>query len=91
VNTPKESSKINDYLLTMAQVRNQELLNSVGATIRLIRERKGLTLEALANASELEISQVHRVETGKANSSISTLDAIAKGLDIPLADLFKKQ
>lgn len=74
----------------MEDIRNNELIKSLGDRIRILRKKKSLTLEQLAFASELELSQVHRIEKGKNNPSITTLKAIANGLQITLSELFEK-
>lgn len=60
----------------------------LGAEIKRLRTAKGMTLEELANNSEVELSQVHRVESGKVNASIGTIDAIAQGLGVTIGELF---
>lgn len=69
----------------MAQIRDSDLLNKIGSRLKELREGKGLTLEALSHEVELEISQLHRIEKGKLNASISTLSQICKGLGISLS------
>jgi transcriptional regulator with XRE-family HTH domain len=72
----------------MSYLRNKELQVKLGAEIKRLRTAKGMTLEELANNSEVELSQVHRVETGKVNASIGTIEAIAQGLGVTLGELF---
>ena len=48
---------------------------------------KRITLEQLAFEADIELSQVHRVEIGKINPTLTTLIALAKGLGITLAEL----
>jgi transcriptional regulator with XRE-family HTH domain len=48
---------------------------------------KGLTLQQLAFEADMEISQIHRVEKGKINPTLTTLDALAKGLGVTLSEL----
>jgi transcriptional regulator with XRE-family HTH domain len=71
----------------MNHLRDQDLLIEFGNKLKALRLAKGLTLEALAYASEIEISQVHRVEKGKINPTYTTLNALANGLGISLAEL----
>jgi transcriptional regulator with XRE-family HTH domain len=46
-----------------------------------------LTRQELAFEADIELSQVHRVEKGKINPTLTTLMALAKGLGIPLSEL----
>jgi len=70
------------------EIRDAQLLIKLGERIKTLRQERSMTLEQLAYASELELSQVHRVERAKRNASIRTLHALAKGLEITLAELF---
>jgi transcriptional regulator with XRE-family HTH domain len=84
---PKIYFNINATLLVMNNLRNQETLTKFGIRLKEIRNRSGLTLEQLAFDADIELSQVHRVEKGKINPTLTTLIALAKGLGITLAEL----
>lgn len=75
-------------LLNVGQLRNKEFLNIFGKNLKKIRQEKGFTQEKLAFTIGVEISQISRIERGILNTSISTAEAIAKALDIPVKDLF---
>ncbi len=74
-------------LVVMNNLRDQELLIEFGNKLKDLRTSKGLTLQQLAFEAEMEISQVHRVEKGKINPTLTTLNALAKGLGITLTEL----
>ncbi len=74
-------------LVEMNNLRDQELLIEFGNKLKDLRTLKGLTLQQLAFEAEMEISQVHRVEKGKINPTLTTLNALAKGLGITLTEL----
>ncbi len=74
-------------LVVMNNLRDQELLIEFGNKLKDLRTLKGLTLQQLAFEAEMEISQVHRVEKGKINPTLTTLNALAKGLGITLTEL----
>lgn len=59
----------------MRQVRNQQLLNKIGKTLKQMREDAGLTQEDVYNDTGIHIG---RIETGNTNISVSTLDALCK-------------
>jgi transcriptional regulator with XRE-family HTH domain len=71
----------------MNNLRDQEVLIEFGNKLKDLRTLKGLTLQQLAFEAEMEISQVHRVEKGKINPTLTTLNALAKGLGISLGEL----
>lgn len=73
----------------MNNIRNKDLLLLVGNHIRGIRTKKKMTLEELAYASDMELSQVYRIEKGKVNVTISSLYNLCLGLEIPLNELLK--
>lgn len=73
----------------MAYLKNQKLLTDFGIHIRKLRTAKGMTMEELAYASDIELSQIHRIEKGKTNLSLSTIDAVAKGLELSIGELLK--
>ena len=77
----------NATLGVMNNLRNQDTLSKFGEKLKTLRTLKGLTLEQLAFEADIELSQVHRVEKGKINPTLTTLIALAKGLDITLAEL----
>jgi transcriptional regulator with XRE-family HTH domain len=84
---PKIYFHNNATLVVMNNLRNQETLTKFGIRLKEIRNRSGLTLEQLAFDADIELSQVHRVEKGKINPTLTTLIALAKGLGITLAEL----
>jgi transcriptional regulator with XRE-family HTH domain len=49
-----------------------------------------MTMEELAFACEVEYSQISRIERGKTNTTLTTLDALAKGLGLTMEDLLHK-
>ena len=71
----------------MKRIRNEKLLKAFGFQVRKIRMSKNMTMEGLSESAGIEYSQVIRVEAGKVNATISTIDAIAKGLDVSLTEL----
>ncbi len=72
----------------MKRIRNEKLLKEFGFHVRTIRQGKNMTLEALADAAGIEYSQVIRVEAGKVNATLSTIEAIANGLGVEMRELF---
>ena len=71
----------------MNNTRDKEVLLRFGEKLKKLRTDKNLTLEALAYASNVELSQIYRIETGKINPTLTTLSAIASGLQITIAEL----
>lgn len=70
----------------MAQFRDDILLKKITAKLKDLREAKGLSLEEVYNDIDVHIG---RVESTKANITISTLAKICKYYQISLTDFFK--
>ena len=59
--------------------------------IRAIRQRKKLTLQALAKkAGNMSYTFLSNVETGKADPSLSTLRRLADALGVSVSELVKE-
>jgi len=59
--------------------------------IRAIRQRKKLTLQALAKkAGNMSYTFLSNVETGKADPSLSTLKRLAAALGVSVSELVKE-
>ena len=71
----------------MNKLRNKQEIIAFGEKLKSLRTSKSFTLEQLAIEAEMEISQVHRIEKGKINPTLTTLHALARGLGITLAEL----
>jgi len=69
-------------------LKDKEFLILFGNNLRKVRKSKKFTQEQLANDIGIEISQISRIERGILNTSISTVFAISKVLNIPTSDLF---
>ena len=71
----------------MNNTRDTDLLIRFGHHLAVLRKSKKLSLEKLAFEADVEISQIHRIEKGKINPTLSTLNLLAQALEIPLRDL----
>jgi transcriptional regulator with XRE-family HTH domain len=64
------------------------LKRDVGRVVREIRVAKGLTIEELAERSKLSSKHVRSIELAKSEAGLEVLGKIARGLDVPITDLF---
>jgi len=60
----------------------------VARNIKSIREKKGMSQKELINAVGLGAPMYSRIETGKAEPSLTTLEKIAKALGVQITDFF---
>ena len=70
-------------------IRNKEVLVKFGERLKSLRIANGMTQEELAFAADIELSQVHRLESAKTNATLSTLTAISSALEVTLSQLFE--
>jgi transcriptional regulator with XRE-family HTH domain len=68
-------------------VRDGKLLKRFGKHLRTTRKDASITQEELANGADIPLSQIGRIERGEINATLSTLNALAAALKIPLHKL----
>lgn len=71
----------------MTQIRETRLLQKIALVIKQLREDKEVSQEEVYNDTNIHIG---RIETSKANVSVSTLSALCKYFKIKISDFFKK-
>ena len=71
----------------MGQIRDTRLLNKIALVIKELREENDLSQEEVYNETNIHIG---RIETSKANLSVSTLSALCKFFKIKLSDFHKR-
>lgn len=62
--------------------------DSLGSVLRRMREQRGLSQDAAAEASGLHAKHLGRIERGEANVTLLTMVALAETYDVRLRDLF---
>ncbi len=67
----------------------KKLIKILGHTLKLMREKKGVSLNIFAYENDLTTATVSRVENGLVDTKFSTLIKYAKGLEIPLENIIK--
>lgn len=70
------------------QTRHEAGIRAFGQRLREVRLAKGFTQEQLAYSSDLELSQVSRIERGIINTSISQVFQLAAALGVQPKELF---
>jgi len=69
-------------------VKDEALIKAFGLRVRILRKERKLSMEKLAELSGIDYRQLSYVELGNSNPTISTISSIAKGLGVPLIELF---
>ncbi len=73
----------------MNNIRDVKRLAAFGAYVRKLRKAQALTMKELAFEADIELSQVHRIEKGRINPTLTTILALADALKIPASTLFE--
>lgn len=63
----------------------------VGKRLRELRQQKNLSVRALAALSGLAINTLSMIENGRTSPSVSTLQILARTLDLPIAAFFEQE
>jgi transcriptional regulator with XRE-family HTH domain len=69
-------------------ITQRSLEQAIGAQVRSHRTRLGLKAADLAAAAGISGSLMSKIETGQVSASLSTLQAVAAALNVPLAGFF---
>lgn len=67
----------------MINNRDKKTLTKFGKHIRKLRVEQNLTQEDLTDKAELSKNMIGLIERGEVNPTLTTIDALAKGLDLP--------
>ncbi|MEW6609572.1 MAG: helix-turn-helix transcriptional regulator [bacterium] len=59
-----------------------------GQRVRELRQIQGLTQEELAEKAELHSTYIGTIERGEQNLSLGSIEKVAKGLGVSIAELF---
>jgi len=66
-------------------------LASVGERIRVLRKKRGLTLQQFGEKAGISTSYLSQIENARTNVNLTTLQRIASALQVPLVDLFSDE
>lgn len=62
---------------------------TLGNTIKKLRENRKMTQEMLAEAAKVNVSYLAKIENGYVNTSVRYLIKLARGLRVPVKNLFE--
>jgi len=71
----------------MPKQPGSQLRKILADNLRALRKAKGLSQEGLADLCELHRTYIGSVERTERNATLSTLDALAKGLGVSVPEL----
>lgn len=64
------------------KIRSEVVMKKFGQNLKEVRRSKKMTQEELSASSGVALSQISRIETGKLNTTISTISFLASALEI---------
>jgi transcriptional regulator with XRE-family HTH domain len=64
-------------------------VGNLGRNLRHARDRLGLTQEQVAERSGVHATEVSRIEAGKRDPRVSTMERLAKAVGVPPSDLLR--
>jgi transcriptional regulator with XRE-family HTH domain len=70
--------------------KKSEANQALGDAIRAIRSEQGLTQEAFAIRAGIDRSYYGALERGEFNMTVDTLVAVAKGLNVPSSEVWRR-
>lgn len=69
-------------------VEEQSLEASIGMKIRAMRKQRDMTAAELAGLAAISVGMMSKIENGGISPSLSTLDAVATALNVPIGEFF---
>jgi transcriptional regulator with XRE-family HTH domain len=75
----------------MPDARLDEVLRSIGANVRRIREKRGMTQQELADAAEIALRFLQKVEHAQTNVGVAVLVRLADVLGVRPGVLFRQR
>jgi transcriptional regulator with XRE-family HTH domain len=61
----------------------------VGRRVRAVRDKRGLSLRALAERSGLSVNTISLIERGSNSPTVASLQLLAQALDCPITEFFR--
>jgi transcriptional regulator with XRE-family HTH domain len=63
---------------------------AIGREVRAFRHQSGMTIADLSNRTGLSIGMLSKIENGNTSPSLSTLQALAHAMSVPLTSFFRR-
>jgi transcriptional regulator with XRE-family HTH domain len=64
-------------------------VGNLGSNLRAARKRRGWTQEELSEHSDVQQGEISRIEAGKRNPNVSTLEKLAVALEVSPGQLLE--
>jgi len=80
---------ISKNIADRGEYRLMDLKQMIGARIKEIRTKKGITQEQLSERMEINPKYLSSIERGKENPTLSTLIRLSESLGVDLSEIFR--
>lgn len=74
----------------LREPRENNLEIAIGHEVRAFRKKLGITVADLASATGISVGMLSKIENGITSASLTTLQALARALGVPLTELFRR-
>ncbi|MBN9672063.1 helix-turn-helix domain-containing protein [Roseibium aggregatum] len=74
----------------LREPKEKNLEAAIGHEVRAFRKKLGITVADLASATGISVGMLSKLENGMTSPSLTTLQAVARALGVPLTDLFRR-
>lgn len=71
----------------MNRNRDEKIISEFGKNLKKIRKSSKLSIRKLADIADMDFSQVHRIEKGESNPTLTTIIVLAEALGVTPAYL----
>lgn len=71
----------------MNRNRDEKIIKGFGENLKKIRKSKKLSIRKLALEADMDFSQIHRIEKGESNPTLTTIFVLADALQVTPAIL----
>lgn len=71
------------------QLPEKDVVKVFGKNLKKIRLKRKLSMKKLAQLSDMELSQIYRIESGKVNTKLTTIAALGKALQVDPNELLR--
>ena len=74
----------------VSKTRDNILEVAIGREVRNFRNKLGITISDLAEAADLSLGMLSKIENGMTSPSLTTLQALARALSVPVSSFFRR-
>ncbi|KRA00113.1 MerR family transcriptional regulator [Mesorhizobium sp. Root157] len=87
---PRPSPTLTQNPHAVKDTKEKVLEVAIGHEVRAFRKKLGITVADLANATNISLGMLSKIENGITSPSLTTLQALSHALGVPLTSLFRR-